>query len=100
MTDSLARVSTSNSNIIQLDRGRPGSPGDGWADRNLCTDLCPDFPKRAASRRVKKPKKIELTPALIDDFRVGKLDDSKTGALSIEVLASGKKRWLYRRRIA
>jgi integrase len=28
------------------------------------------------------------------------LDDPKTGALSIEVLSSGKKRWLYRRRIA
>ncbi|HLL30491.1 MAG TPA: Arm DNA-binding domain-containing protein, partial [Allosphingosinicella sp.] len=33
-------------------------------------------------------------------MRAGKLDDSKTGALSIEVLPSGKKRWLYRRRIA
>jgi len=28
------------------------------------------------------------------------LDDAKTGALSIEVLPSGKKRWLFRRRIA
>jgi integrase len=50
--------------------------------------------------KAKKSKKKELTPSLIDDLRAGKLDDSKTGALSIEVLPSGKKRWLYRRRIA
>jgi hypothetical protein len=29
-------------------------------------------------------------PALIDDLRGGKLDDSQTGALPIEVLPSGK----------
>jgi integrase len=36
----------------------------------------------------------------VDDLRRGKLDDAKTGALSIEVLPSGKKRWLFRRRIS
>jgi hypothetical protein len=37
----------------------------------------------------------ELTPALIDDFRGGKLEDARTGALSIGLLPSGKKWWLY-----
>jgi integrase len=62
--------------------------------------LCTDFSERGGPRRPRRSKKNELTPALIDDLRHGKLVDSKTGALSIEVLASGKKRWLYRRRIA
>jgi integrase len=62
--------------------------------------LCPDLSETSTRRPGRKPKKKELTPALIDDLRVGKLDDSKTGALSIEVLPSGKKRWLFRRRIA
>jgi hypothetical protein len=79
-----------------LDRVRPGSAGRGSSDRNLC----PDFPARRTRRKAGKVKKKELTPALIDDLRHGKLDDAKTGALAIEVLASGKKRWLYRRRIA
>ena len=100
MAGNLARVSTSNDNIIELDRVRPGSSGRGSADRNLCPDLCTDFSTSAAPPKVRKPKKRELTPALVDDLRHGKLDDSKTGALSIEVLASGKKRWHYRRRIA
>ncbi|PSJ42159.1 tyrosine-type recombinase/integrase [Allosphingosinicella deserti] len=100
MTGSLARISTSNDNIIELDRVRPGSAERGSGNRDLCPDLCTDFSTSAAPRKVKKPKKKELNPALIDDLRRGKLDDSKTGALSIEVLPSGKKRWLYRRRIA
>lgn len=100
MAGNLARISPSSDNVIELDRVRPGSPGRASAGGNLCPDLCPDFSKRAAPRKGKKSKKKELTPALIDDLRVGKLDDSKTGALSIEVLPSGKKRWLYRRRIA
>ena len=62
--------------------------------------MCPDFSESGTLRKVKKSGKKELTPALIDDLRAGKLDDSKTGALSIEVLPSGKKRWHYRRRIA
>jgi hypothetical protein len=53
--------------------------------------LCPDFSESRTSRKVKKLKKKELTPALIDGLRVGKLDNSKTGALSIEVLPSGKR---------
>jgi len=100
MASNLARISPSNGNIIALDRIRPGLSGRASGDRNLCHDLCPDFSKGSAPRKAKESRKKELTPALIDDLRAGKLDDSKTGALSIEVLSSGKKRWLYRRRIA
>ncbi len=100
MADSLARISPSGDNIIHLDRVRPGQSGSATADVDLCTDLCPDFAKSRTSRKAKKHKKKELSPALVDDLRCGKLDDLKTGALSIEVLPSGKKRWLYRRRIA
>lgn len=99
MADSLAPVSLSNDNVIELDRVRRGSPGRGVSDRISCSDLCTDFCKSRTAKRPGKPRKRELTPALIDDLRVGKLDDAKTGALSIEVLSSGKKRWLYRRRI-
>ena len=100
MAGSLARVSSSGDNVIELDRVRPGSSGRASASPNLCTDLCTDFSRSRSPRKVKTSKKKELTPALIDDLRAGKLDDSKTAALSIEVLSSGKKRWLYRRRIA
>lgn len=100
MAGSLAHVSASDNNVIELDRVRPGRSGRASADRNLCPDLCPDFSESRTPRKVKKSRKKELTPALIDDLRTGKLDDSKTGALSIEVLPSGKKRWIYRRRIA
>lgn len=40
-----------------------------------------------------------LTPAAIDRLVSGHLDDQLTPGLSIEVLASGKKRWRYRRRV-
>lgn len=100
MADNLARISPSRDNIIELDRVRPCSSGRGSAAHDLCPDLCPDFSASPTPQKVRKSKKRELTPALIDDMRGGKLDDSKTGALSIEVLSSGKKRWLYRRRIA
>lgn len=100
MAGSPARISASDNNVIELDRVRPGRSGRASGDRNLCPDLCPDFPKSPTPRKAKRSRKKELTPALIDDLRVGKLDDSKTGALSIEVLPSGNKRWLYRRRIA
>lgn len=100
MAGSLARASASDNNAIELDRVRPGSTGRASGDRNLCPDLCPDFSTTRRARKVRKSKKRELTPALIDDLMAGKLDDSKTGALSIEELPSGKKRWLYRRRIA
>jgi integrase len=100
MAGSLARVSTSDDNVIELDRVRPGRSGHASHDRNSGTDLCTDFSKRSAARKVGKSKKKDLAPALIDDLRGGKLDDSKTGGLSIEVLSSGKKRWLFRRRIA
>ena len=100
MTGSLARITPSGDNVIELDRARPGSAGRGSNDRFLCPDLCTDFPAKRTVRKTGNAKKKELTPALIDELRHGKLDDSKTGALSIEVLASGKKRWLYRRRIA
>lgn len=42
-------------------------------------------------------KKIALTPASIDSLRNGVLNDALTPGLAIEVLQSGKKRWLYRR---
>ena len=100
MAGSIARVSASDNNVIELDRIRPGRSGRASADRNLCPDLCTDFSTSRRPRKVGKSKKRELTPVLIDDLRAGKLDDSKTGALSIEVLSSGKKRWFYRRRIA
>ena len=100
MAGRLGRVSASNDNIIELDPVGPGRPGPDTADLILCPDLCPDFARRGTGRRAKKGSKHQLTPALIDDLRSGKLDDPKTGGLSIEVLESGKKRWRFRRRIA
>lgn len=100
MAGSLARIGISNDNIIELDTVRPGRSGPVSADSSLCIDLCPDFSTTQPQPKLRKWKKKELTPALIDDLRAGKLEDSKTGALSIEVLSSGKKRWLFRRRIA
>ena len=100
MAGRLARASASNDNIIEFDPVGPGRPRPDPADLILCPDLCPDFPRRRAGRRAKKGSEHQLTPALIDDLRTGKLDDPKTGGLSIEVLASGKKRWQFRRRIA
>ncbi len=100
MAGSLARVSASNDNIIELDPVGPGRSGPDSADLILCPDLCTDFPRRGTGRRAKKGSKHQLTPALIDDLRVGKLDDPKTGGLFIEVLESGEKRWKFRRRIA
>lgn len=100
MAGNLALITPSGDNIIEFDRVRPGSAGRGSAVRDLCPDLCTDFSESRPSRKVKKLRKKELTPVLIDDLRAGKLDDSKTGALSIEVLPSGKKRWIFRRRIA
>lgn len=44
--------------------------------------------------------KYPFTPATIDAFQRGSLADPLTPGLSIEVLASGKKRWRYRRRCA
>ncbi len=40
-----------------------------------------------------------LTPAAIDRLRRGRLFDDRVPGLCIEMLASGKKRWLYRRRL-
>ena len=45
-------------------------------------------------------KKLALTPASIDALQKGLLADLLTPGLAIEVLASGKKRWRYRRQIA
>lgn len=45
-------------------------------------------------------KKITFTPASIDALTSGILSDPQTPGLAIEVLASGKKRWRYRRKIA
>ena len=44
--------------------------------------------------------KYPFTPATIDAFQRGSLADPLTPGLAIEVLASGKKRWRYRRRCA
>lgn len=45
-------------------------------------------------------KKIALTPAAVDALKEGFLADLLTPGLMVEVLASGKKRWRYRRMIA
>jgi len=45
-------------------------------------------------------RKIALTPASIDALQKGLLADLLTPGLAIEVLASGKKRWRYRRQVA
>jgi|GEM_PF-653779 len=100
MASNLAQLSASDQNIIELHQIRPGSARLASGGGNLCPGLCTDFSERRTPRKAGKSKKKELTPALIDDMRRGKLDDSKTGALSIEVLPSGKRRWIYRRRIA
>ena len=100
MAGSLARVSISDNNVIELDQARRGRTDLAAADPNSCPDLCSDFSVRNPKRRVGKARKRQLTPVLIDDLRVGKLDDPETGGLAIEVLSSGKKRWRFRRRIA
>jgi integrase len=41
-----------------------------------------------------------LSPAHIDALATGRLPDASTPGLSIEIRESGKKHWLYRRRIA
>jgi integrase len=66
----------------------------------LFPEVCTDFPKARPCGKAKSTRKKELTPSLVDDLRAGRLGDSKTGALWIEALRSGKKRWLYRRRIS
>jgi len=45
-------------------------------------------------------RKAALTPAAIDTFQKELLADLLTPGLVIEVLASGKKRWRYRRQVA
>jgi hypothetical protein len=45
-------------------------------------------------------RKVTLTPASIDALQKGSLFDLLTPGLAIDVLASGKKRWRYRRQIA
>jgi integrase len=99
MAGKLARVSASDSNVIELDLVRPGRTQHDAVGANSAADLCTDFSPSSRPRKAKKARKKELTPALIDDLTVGKLDDSKTGGLAIEVLPSGKKRWGFRRRI-
>lgn len=41
-----------------------------------------------------------LTPASVDALQKGLLADLLTPGLAIEVLASGKRRWRYRRQVA
>lgn len=100
MADSFAHLSGSNENRIELDTAGLGKSRLGRGDAVLRQDLCTDFGRSRKRRKGRKSKKSQLTPALIDDLKVGKLEDAKTGGLAIEVLPSGKKRWLYRRRIA
>jgi hypothetical protein len=45
-------------------------------------------------------KRQTLTPATIETLTIGKLADAATPGLWIEVRKSGKKTWLYRRRVA
>ncbi|UIJ44740.1 integrase arm-type DNA-binding domain-containing protein [Sphingomonas cannabina] len=45
-------------------------------------------------------RKVALTPASIDALQKGLLADLLTPGLAIEVLASGKKRWRFRRLVA
>src|SRR5947209_5574245 len=45
-------------------------------------------------------RKLALTPASVDAHQTGLLADLLTPGLAIEVLASGKKRWRYRRQVA
>lgn len=100
MAGSLARISASGENVIELDRVRPGRTAHAAANADLCPDLCPDFSGRSTAPKLRKPRKHQLTPTLIDDLKVGKVDDPETGGLAVEVLRSGKKRWRFRRRIA
>ena len=100
MGSNIARVSYSNSNIIQLDRARLAQPQQAGTDAGLSADLYRDFEPRRLSPRAGKSRKRQLTPALIDDLKCGKLEDPETGGLGIEVLSSGKKRWRFRRRLA
>jgi integrase len=44
-------------------------------------------------------KKVALTPATIDTATSGRIFDSVTPGLFLEILPSGKKRWKYRRRL-
>lgn len=98
MASKLARVRSSNDNVIELDKVRPGQTALASADPGLYHDLYRDFPAKN-SRKPRKPRKYQLTPALIDDLNAGKLDDPETGGLAIEVLSSGKKRWRFCRRL-
>lgn len=100
MTSRLACVSASNDNRIGLDWAGPGRPRLGAASPNPRPDLCTDLAPIRTVGSGRKSKKRPLTPALIDDLKVGRIEDAETGGLAIEVLASGKKRWRYRRRIA
>jgi integrase len=45
-------------------------------------------------------RKVPFTPTSIDVLISGSLSDPETPGLSIEVLPSGKKRWLFRRQVA
>lgn len=47
-----------------------------------------------------KNKKVALTPAIIDAIKSVRIWDLLTPGLAIEALASGKKRWMYRRQVA
>lgn len=45
-------------------------------------------------------RKLALTPASVDGLQKGSIADLLTPGLAIELLASGKKRWRYRRQLA
>jgi hypothetical protein len=100
MRSKLARVSSSNDNIAQLDRARLSQPERVGAGPILSPGLYHDFGSRRPSPKARKGRKYQLTPALIDDLKTGKIEDPETGGLAIEVLSSGKKRWRFRRRLA
>lgn len=95
-----APVSASNDNRVELERVGPGRTGLGPADPHSCPHSSTDFRARGRGKNGRKGRKCQLTPALIDDLKAGRLEDAKTVGLTLEVLESGKKRWQFRRRIA
>lgn len=100
MAGRITRVNASNDNRIELDSVGSGRTERGLPSPDLGPDLCPNFKSGRDRAKGEKNRKRQLSPMLIDDLKVGRLEDAKTVGLTIEVLESGKKRWQYRRRIA
>lgn len=65
----------------------------------MCHDLCHRF-MRLACDEVTVGKTQTLSPAIINALASGKCADPMTPGLLVSVAASGKKNWVFRRRIA